>query len=243
MVRFALLMTAVAALPLAWGVTRAAVGVVVRLCMCSGSLLSAEIIALTVGFVGVLVLLLVLPKPMRLYVFEHELTHAIWGVLFGERVESFKVSPYGGSVTFKARRKPRGWMWLDIWMTLAPYFFPLYTVLVILAALITRCFVSPLPGTLLWLAAVSGTWCFHVYFTIESLLRRQSDIEAYGRVFSYVFIWIINVMEVALAVVCTTEITWRQWTHLNVYHTEQAYHAVKVFFVWLYELVCTLPFL
>src|SRR5262245_15425951 len=41
---------------------------------------------------------LILPKPMLIYVFGHELTHALWAWLFGGRVKKFKVTSKGGHV-------------------------------------------------------------------------------------------------------------------------------------------------
>ncbi len=62
-----------------------------------------------------------LPKPMRVYVFGHELTHAIWTWLFGGRVKRFKATSTGGHVVDHEEQ---------FLITLAPYFFPLYVVLV-----------------------------------------------------------------------------------------------------------------
>jgi tellurite resistance protein TehA-like permease len=45
-----------------------------------------------------LVIYLLLPKPMLLYVFGHELTHALWTWLFGGKVKKFKASAKGGHV-------------------------------------------------------------------------------------------------------------------------------------------------
>ena len=45
-----------------------------------------------------LAIFLLLPKPMRVYVFGHELTHVLWTWLFGGRVKKFKTSASGGHV-------------------------------------------------------------------------------------------------------------------------------------------------
>ena len=71
-----------------------------------------------------LVIFLLLPKPMWLYVFGHELTHALWAWLFGGRVKKMKVTSAGGHVVVSKT---------NFLIVLAPYFFPLYAVLVILA--------------------------------------------------------------------------------------------------------------
>src|SRR5262249_14410749 len=63
-----------------------------------------------------------LPRPILIYVFGHELTHALWVWLMGGRVSRFRVSSDGGHViTTKA----------NFWIALAPYFFPIYSILTI----------------------------------------------------------------------------------------------------------------
>src|SRR5947208_10704184 len=69
-----------------------------------------------------LVIFLLLPKPMRVYVFGHELTHALWTWVCGGRVKKFKTSAEGGHVVVTKN---------NFLIALAPYFFPLYVVLVI----------------------------------------------------------------------------------------------------------------
>ncbi len=70
-----------------------------------------------------LTVFLLLPKPMLVYVFGHELTHAVWTWLCGGRVKRFKASASGGHVILTKS---------NFLIALAPYFFPLYAVLVIL---------------------------------------------------------------------------------------------------------------
>src|ERR1051325_5540169 len=69
------------------------------------------------------VIYLLLPKPMWVYVIGHELTHALWTWLFGGRVKKFKASGSGGHVVVTKS---------NFLIALAPYFFPLYAVLVVL---------------------------------------------------------------------------------------------------------------
>jgi hypothetical protein len=73
-----------------------------------------------------LVVWLLLPKPMLLYVFGHELTHAVWTWLMGGRVKRFKAGAKGGHVVVTKN---------NFVICLAPYFFPLYAVLVVLVFL------------------------------------------------------------------------------------------------------------
>ena len=227
-------MLALAGLPFAWAVTRAFVDVMCLIPAPPDAFLPVGIVAGIAGFALCLVLLLVLPVPVRLYVLGHELTHAVWGLLFGARVSRLKVGVKGGSVTLSKS---------NVLITLAPYFFPFYTMLVALAALVTRVFVSPLPCAWAWLFAVGFTWCFHCCFTIRSLMQTQPDVEEYGRLFSYVFIWIINVAGAAAWVVCTTEVSWSDLWHVAAHRTVSAYTAIGGVFAWIYESLRTLPVL
>lgn len=228
------LLLAVAAIPLACGFTRAFVDVLRSVPSAGGALIAPEVLAVFAGLVVQLVMGFVLPIPVKVYVLGHELTHALWGCCFGARVSKLRVAATGGSVTLSKS---------NVWITLSPYFFPFYTVLVGLVALLTRCFVSPLPWPCVWLFAVGFTWGFHCFFTVRSLLQEQPDIEEYGRVFSYVFIWLFNVLGVATWIVCTAGISWSDFGHMLLTRAASAYGFVWAFIVWCYESLRALPVL
>lgn len=183
----------------------------------SGTLLSPETLWLLTGYLLWLGMWFFLPQPVRTYVVAHELTHALWGMLFGARVRNLKVSSKGGSVSLSKS---------NLLITLAPYFFPLYTVIVILLLLLTRCFFDPVPLPLAWLFLVGLTWGFHVTFTVQSLMTAQPDIQAYGRLFSYVVIYLFNLVGVGLWVVCTTPATFGTFAAALVAHTVNVYASV-----------------
>ncbi|MGZ5019723.1 MAG: hypothetical protein ACXWAV_04800, partial [Chthoniobacterales bacterium] len=61
-----------------------------------------------------------LPRPLLMYVFGHELTHAVWVLLMGGRVSQFRVRRDGGHVVTTKN---------NFWIALAPYFFPIYSIL------------------------------------------------------------------------------------------------------------------
>ena len=69
-----------------------------------------------------IVVYLLLPKPMWIYVLGHELTHAVWAWLFGAQVRKLKVTSSGGHVVITKT---------NFLIALAPYFFPLYAVIVV----------------------------------------------------------------------------------------------------------------
>lgn len=132
-----------------------------------------------------MVVYIFLPKPMWVYVFGHELTHAIWTWLFGGRVDKFKVTAKGGHVIVTRA---------NFLITLAPYFFPLYALLA-----------GSLWGLGHWLwdwsrfrwvlhFAVGAAYGFHVMMTRHILRSTQSDITENGYLFSFVVIWLGNLL-------------------------------------------------
>ena len=136
-------------------------------------------LAMLVGFAGWMSIYLALPRPMRVYVLAHELTHALWGWLYGARVSGLRVGRSGGSVSVS---NP------NFVIVLAPYFFPLYTILLVIAYGVCALFWNLHPYYLLWLGLVGFTWGFHVAFTVSTLGQRQTDIERCGYVISYALI-------------------------------------------------------
>lgn len=217
---------ALAALPLAWSVARSLVDMLGSIPAEGRAVVPAGVVAVFAGLVAQLAVWKFLPPPVRAYVFGHELTHALWGLLFGARVSKLRVGASGGSVTLSKS---------NVWITLAPYFFPFYTAVVALAALVVRCFASPLPLPCAWLFAVGFTWCFHCCFTIRSLLQPQPDIKEYGRLFSYVLIWVFNVAGVAAWIVCTAGIPWTAFARSLLSRAANAYLSVGSSAAWLSE--------
>lgn len=159
-----------------------------------------------------------LPKPMRVYVFGHELSHALWAWACGGTVRRFRVSATGGSVV---TNRP------NFLVVLAPYFFPLYAVLVVVAYVVGDWvwgWQDYLPGFHLLLGAAYG---FHVTMTVDALRTEQTDITSQGYGFSAVVIWLGNGLVLYAGVVCLAGAT-NGWTALRWIGEESlaAYAAV-----------------
>ena len=203
MLRFARFVAAVFAFPFVWALCLTFMDAI---CLSSGNsqvFFSAESIALFSGLMVFLVFWKVLPDQTRIYVLGHELTHALWGLAFGAKVSNLKVRSTGGSVMLTKS---------NVWITLAPYFFPFWTVIVVLIALAVRGIIylvnpeASFPVPWLWMFAVGFTWCFHACFTIRSLMQTQSDVQEYGRIFSWTLILACNIAGILLWIVCTTDV-------------------------------------
>ena len=126
-------------------------------------------------------------------------------------------------------------------ITLAPYFFPFYTFLVIIGALVTYAFFRPLPYLPLWLFLIGFTWSFHVLFTLETLGQRQPDVKLYGRIFSWTFIFIVNVAIVLVWLATMMPLTFAELGGVLAHRIISAYTGVWSAFwsavVWVYRYV------
>lgn len=127
---------------------------------------------------------LLLPKPMRVYVLGHELTHVLWTWLMGGKVKKFKVSATGGHVVVSKS---------NFAIALAPYFFPLYAVLVVLLFLAGNWLWNWQPYVVWFHLLLGAAYAFHVTLTWHILKHSQTDISDQGYLFSAVIIFLGNV--------------------------------------------------
>lgn len=131
-----------------------------------------------------LVIFLMLPKPMWIYIFGHELTHVLWTWMFGGQVRKMKVTSNGGHVIISKT---------NFAIALAPYFFPLYSAMVVVAFVIGR-LIWDWQSYLVWFHLLIGAaYAFHLTLTWHALKTRQTDITSQGYLFSAVIIFLGNV--------------------------------------------------
>ncbi len=110
----------------------------------------------------------------------HELTHALWGAGFRAKIKDLRVRRQSGFVNLSKT---------NFLIRLAPYFFPFYTVLVVLSSFFIR------EEHLTAVFFLTGfTLTFHIASTIESLRVRQPDIYKTGVFFSLPVIYISNLV-------------------------------------------------
>ena len=181
-------------------------------------------VALVAGALLWVLLFTFFPQPLRTYVLAHELTHALWGMLMGARVSRIRVRANSGHVVLSKT---------NFLITLAPYFFPFYTVFVILVYAILSSFYDLTAYTLLWLGLVGFTWAFHVTFTLNALFQRQTDIQQEGRLFSYSFIYLANIFGICLWVIFVTMPEWRDLVRFASARTQIAYSVMARLWDWL----------
>ncbi len=137
------------------------------------------------------VIYVLLPSPMWVYVFGHELTHALWTWLLGGRVNKFRATANGGHVVVSKS---------NFLIALAPYFFPLYAVMVV-AFFAVGHRVWQWKNYLVWFHLLVGAaYAFHVTLTARILRTRQSDITQEGYLFSAVVIFLGNASVLLLGI-------------------------------------------
>jgi hypothetical protein len=124
-----------------------------------------------------------LPRPIILYVFGHELTHALWVWIMGGQVSRFRVGREGGHIVTNRT---------NFWIALAPYFFPLYSILAIGIYGALSMFYNVQPYGRLLYAVIGATWAFHLSFTCWMIPKNQSDLRDHGTFFSLVVIYLLN---------------------------------------------------
>ncbi|HCJ67145.1 MAG TPA: hypothetical protein DHV62_07440 [Elusimicrobia bacterium] len=207
-------------LPLCFGLTKALVGQ-----LSSVGEFSGRQFYFLIGFAGYFVLQLVFFKPIRTYIFGHELTHAFWSLIFGGKVKRLKVSKSGGSVLLTKS---------NILVTLAPYFFPIYTFLTLAIYSLFRILLKTYPEhftffgkpqlEIVMLFLVGFTLAFHLALTFDSLCQRQSDIHKTGIFFSLVFILIANLIVIILVL----KLVWPTQISLGIFLKESVQSTVAL---------------
>lgn len=126
-----------------------------------------------------------LPRPIVLYVFGHELTHALWVWMMGGRVSRFKVGREGGHILTDKN---------NFLIALAPYFFPLYSILVLALYGALSLFLDVQPYGRLLYALIGVTWAFHFSFTCWMIPKNQTDLSDNGTIFALVVIYLMNLL-------------------------------------------------
>ena len=143
------------------------------------------------GVLSYLVIHFLFRKPIFTYVVGHELTHAFFAMLFGGLVKSFQASDRGGRVTITKS---------NFIITLAPYFFPIYTFMALILTWIAQAADMRHETTDVLIFLSGATFAFHLVLTFIFLQTDQNDIQEHGAIFSYPLIYLFNVAFAALLI-------------------------------------------
>jgi hypothetical protein len=177
-----------------------------------------RIVFFFIGFASYLIFFIAFRKPLRAYLVAHELTHVLWVWLFGGKVHEIRLSSRQGQV--KATKK-------NTLIALAPYFFPVYTLLLIAACGLVSLWVNLGGYFRLVSFAIGFTWSFHLLLNIFVLGRGQEDVRMSGSFFSLVLIFTLNVLVLGLIMVFLSEgITLKSYLSLLTRDVVRFYSAI-----------------
>ena len=163
-------------------------------------------IAFGAGVLAWLIVFFFISRTMWLYVLGHEFTHALAAMIAGGKVSSFQVSAKGGHVVTDR---------VNWWITLAPYFIPLYAI-IWMALWLSVDFWYPLTAYQPILYFGLGiAWCFHLTFTFSMFHTGQTDLTSQGFVFSTVVVLLFNLIFflVLFALLAHEAGAWRIFLH------------------------------
>ena len=126
------------------------------------------------------------PYFLYLYVLGHELTHAIFVLIYRGKVTEFHVSKDGGYITTNKT---------NLVIALSPYFFPFWAVISAVLYAIARYFSGfSTQWDLLLYALMGVTWTFHMIWTLWMIPRDQPDLKENGTFLSLVIIYLANLL-------------------------------------------------
>lgn len=117
-------------------------------------------------------------------IFRHELTHLLWAKIFKGKMISLYISRSGGYAHHHG-----GLRFGQSLVTLAPYFFPLVPLVLLLLRAIVRLELT------VYLSGLIGFTLLSFYYDVVLTLRTtQSDIKIYGVMYSLLMIIFFNVI-------------------------------------------------
>ncbi len=125
-------------------------------------------------------------KPTFVYVLGHEAVHAVTSWAMGGKINSFKVSEEGGSVSTTKT---------NAFIELSPYFIPIYAIVIMAVYFIVSYSYKINGATFVYL--IGFALALHVVMTIEVMKTRQPDMMKSGYLFSIVAVYVLNIIIIA----------------------------------------------
>jgi hypothetical protein len=152
------------------------------------STISVNMILAAAGFILFLGAFFLFGPPVKSYVFEHELSHIIFALFSGVRVKSVSFRKNGHVKTEK----------VNIFIALAPYAFPLYTLLCIGVFKLIRLKSQNPVLSYPFYFFFGLTLSFHIIATVHYVQIDQPDLSRYGYFSSLVIIFTWSLLVIAL---------------------------------------------
>lgn len=161
------------------------------------------------------------PRPLRVYVWGHELMHVLTARLFGGRIKDYEISRDGGFIVTDR---------YNFLIALAPYLWPFAAVPVLAIWGIVGWMPEAAYHREWFLGALGFAWAFHLSFTGWMIPIGQSDFAGPGRVFSLGLIYLFNVVLLSTSLITLApEVTWSAyWRELSASSVGFYEHALRL---------------
>ena len=175
-------------------------------------------LAFLLGVTAYLAFHVLVIAPTRLYVFGHELMHAIATWMTGGQVKGFHVGSKSGSV------KATG---INTFSALAPYFVPVYAVLWALLYGIFSLFRKTAPWSQWFFFGLGVTLTFHLVFTVDVLKRKQPDLETVGPILALgLILWVNMALVIAAISLVIPEVHFWRYLVSGFHGTQEIYQGL-----------------
>jgi hypothetical protein len=148
-----------------------------------------EMILSSCGFGFFVLLFALFGAPVRGYVLEHELSHVLFSAVSGVRVKRMSVRSAQGSVETER---------VNILIALAPFAFPLYSILLILFNALLAPFTRGATRSLVFHPLFGFSLAYHLLATFHYLQLDQPDLRRYGALASLIFIFTVTIAVLAV---------------------------------------------
>lgn len=133
-------------------------------------------------------------KPQRIYIFGHEMIHALFTWLSGGKVKKIKITEKGGEVKVDK---------INFLTLIAPYLFPIYPLIISLLFFIFKASYNlDIIFLRIFLFSLGFSLAMHILMTAETLKRIQPDLIKAGYLFSIVLIYLINIFILSFVMGC-----------------------------------------
>jgi hypothetical protein len=122
---------------------------------------------------------------LYLYVLGHELTHALAVICSRGSIHAFKADLDGGYIQTDKN---------NIFISLSPYFLPLWAMLWGLVWGVTYLFWPTVTCQALLYSGLGFWWCFHLFWTAWIIPKDQPDLADNGTFFSLILVYFANLL-------------------------------------------------
>lgn len=164
---------------------------------------------------------------LYLYVLGHELTHALFVLLFRGRVSDIHVSTKGGYITTNKT---------NLLIALSPYFVPFWSL--VLGVIFVACRLGwQVDGywNLAFYAVVGSSWTFHMLWTLWMIPRDQPDLRENGTFFSLVIIYLANLLLLVLLLIVAHDAPLNSAREFGMDWMRNAIITADAALIWLNE--------